>query len=199
MTLCVTDTRASHSELTGEFAAIGTRWKPWRPVWAARYWARWTKTLLAGAAPPAGAMRRPRRLCGAIHYFEENARTLAQRVALAAGDFAAFARLVEKSGHSSFECARMSTVLLRLKHQRGCRRRWPSARASCRHRRCMADPGRRLCRNDPGFCTGCAGKALLRCDGGTVRPEAAAICSRFAGNRGAVRVMQNTKECPAAR
>ena len=38
----------------------------------------------------------------AIHYFEENARTLAQRDALVAGDFAAFARLVEKSGHTFF-------------------------------------------------------------------------------------------------
>ena len=56
------------------------------------------------------ALPRLRRACGdravlrTVHYFEENARTLAQRAALAAGDFAAFARLVEKSGHSSFEC-----------------------------------------------------------------------------------------------
>ena len=53
----------------------------------------------------------------AIHYFEENARTLAQRAALAAGDFAAFARLVEKSGHSSFECCQNVYCASSPKHQ----------------------------------------------------------------------------------
>ena len=53
----------------------------------------------------------------AIHYFEENARTLAQRNALAAGDFAAFARLAEKSGHSSFECCQNVYCASSPKHQ----------------------------------------------------------------------------------
>ena len=34
----------------------------------------------------------------------------------------------------------------------------------------LGGPGAVLCRNDPGFCTGCAGKALLRRDGSAVRP-----------------------------
>ena len=103
MTLCVTDTRASHSELTGEFAAIRKEMeavaaclggKVLGEVSEARFWRE---------------LPRLRERCGdravlrAIHYFEENARTLAQREALAAGDFAAFVRLVEASGHSSFE------------------------------------------------------------------------------------------------
>ena len=53
----------------------------------------------------------------AIHYFEENARTLAQRDALVAGDFSAFARLVEKSGHSSFECCQNVYCASSPKHQ----------------------------------------------------------------------------------
>ena len=53
----------------------------------------------------------------AIHYFEENARTLAQRDALVTGDFAAFARLVEKSGHSSFECCQNVYCASSPKHQ----------------------------------------------------------------------------------
>ena len=65
----------------------------------------------------------------AIHYFEENARTLAQRDALVAGDFAAFARLVEKSGHSSFECCQNVYCASSPKHQ-GLSARWLSARAS---------------------------------------------------------------------
>ena len=42
---------------------------------------------------------------------------LAQRDALAAGDFAAFARLVEKSGHSSFECCQNVYCASSPKHQ----------------------------------------------------------------------------------
>ena len=60
---------------------------------------------------------RDRAVLRAIHYFEENARTLAQRDALVAGDFAAFARLVEKSGHSSFECCQNVYCASSPKHQ----------------------------------------------------------------------------------
>ena len=54
MTLCVTDTRASHSELTGEFAAIRNEMEPWRPVWAARCWARWTRNASGRSCPVCG-------------------------------------------------------------------------------------------------------------------------------------------------
>ena len=103
MVLCVTDTRASHSELTGEFAAIRKEMESVAAclgssvlgtVDAARFWRE---------------LPRLRKCCGdravlrTIHYFEENARTLAQKDALQAGNFGAFARMVEESGHSSFE------------------------------------------------------------------------------------------------
>ena len=117
MFLCVTDTRASHSELTGEFAAIRNEMetvaacldgKVLGEVEEKRFWQE---------------LPRLREQCGdravlrAIHYFEENARTLAQRDALVAGDFAAFARLVEKSGHSSFECCQNVYCASSPKHQ----------------------------------------------------------------------------------
>ena len=103
MTLCVTDTRTSHSELTGEFAAIRKEMeavaaclggKVLGEVGEARFWQE---------LPRLRACCGDRAVLRAIHYFEENARTLAQREALTTGDFAAFVRLVEASGHSSFE------------------------------------------------------------------------------------------------
>ena len=95
MTLCVTDTRASHSELTGEFAAIRKEMEAVAACLGGK--------VLGEELPRLRACCGDRAVLRAIHYFEENARTLAQREALTAGDFAAFVRLVEASGHSSFE------------------------------------------------------------------------------------------------
>ena len=77
MSLCVTDTRGSHSELTSEFAAV----------------------------------------LRAIHYFEENTRTLAQRDALQAGKFAAFAALVLESGRASFALCQNVYCSTDVRHQ----------------------------------------------------------------------------------
>ena len=102
MSLCVTDTRGSHSELTGEFAAIRQEMeqvaahlgrKVLRQVQERDFWA---------------ALPRLRSSCGdravlrAIHFFEENARTLAQRSALRSGAFQDFLAQVCASGHASF-------------------------------------------------------------------------------------------------
>lgn len=102
MYLCVTDTRGSHSELTGEFAAIRQEMEAvagflGQPVLGrvreAEFWAK-----LPGV----------RRACGdraalrAMHYFEENRRVRAQRDALRAGRFSEFLELIRESGHASF-------------------------------------------------------------------------------------------------
>ncbi len=102
MSLCVTDTKGSHSELTGEFAAIRQEMEQ-----VAQCMGR--KVL--GQVPEAefwAAMPRLRRTCGdravlrAIHYFEENARTLEQCKALHKKDSVRFLELVQASGLSSF-------------------------------------------------------------------------------------------------
>ena len=55
------------------------------------------------------ALPRLRTQCGdravlrAIHYYQENARALAQKNALQRGDFAEFLHLIRANGHSSFE------------------------------------------------------------------------------------------------
>ena len=64
-----------------------------------------------------------RKACGdravlrAIHYFEENARTLAQRDALQAGQFAAFAALVLESGRASFALCQNVYCSTDVRHQ----------------------------------------------------------------------------------
>ena len=117
MTLCVTDTRASHSELTGEFAAIRNEMEAVAACLGGRVLGEVDEKRFWQELPRLREQCGDRAVLRAIHYFEENARTLAQRAALAAGDFAAFARLVEKSGHSSFECCQNVYCASSPKHQ----------------------------------------------------------------------------------
>ena len=117
MTLCVTDTRASHSELTGEFAAIRNEMEAVAACLGGKVLGEVDEKRFWQELPRLREQCGDRAVLRAIHYFEENARTLAQRDALAAGDFAAFARLVEKSGHSSFECCQNVYCASSPKHQ----------------------------------------------------------------------------------
>ena len=117
MTLCVTDTRASHSELTGEFAAIRNEMEAVAACLGGKVLGEVDEKRFWQELPRLREQCGDRAVLRAIHYFEENARTLAQRAALAAGDFAVFARLVEKSGHSSFECCQNVYCASSPKHQ----------------------------------------------------------------------------------
>ena len=117
MTLCVTDTRASHSELTGEFAAIRNEMEAVAACLGGKVLGEVEEKRFWQELPRLREQCGDRAVLRAIHYFEENARTLAQRDALVAGDFAAFARLVEKSGHSSFECCQNVYCASSPKHQ----------------------------------------------------------------------------------
>ena len=117
MTLCVTDTRGSHSELTGEFAAIRHEMESVAACLGGKVLGQvkeqefWT------------ALLRLRRACGdravlrAVHYFEENARALAQRNALVSGDFNAFLQLILESGHASFALCQNVYCSTDVRHQ----------------------------------------------------------------------------------
>ena len=117
MALCVTDTRGSHSERTGEFAAIRQEMEQVAACLGQK---------VLGQVPEAdfwAALPRLRRLCGdravlrAIHYFEENVRALAQRDALRAGCFADFAALVLESGRASFALCQNVYCSTDVRHQ----------------------------------------------------------------------------------
>ena len=69
------------------------------------------------------ALPRLRKACGdravlrAVHYFEENARALAQRNALVSGDFNAFLQLIQESGHASFALCQNVYCSTDVRHQ----------------------------------------------------------------------------------
>jgi len=99
--LCIIDTRASHADLTDEYAAITRELKG-----ICRYFG---KEVLRDV-PEAdfyAAIPRLRETCGdravmrAIHFYEENARVPLQVAALQRGDFDTYLRLMKESGFSS--------------------------------------------------------------------------------------------------
>ena len=100
--LCIIDTRASHADLTDEYAAVPGEIKA-----VAAYFGKEVLTQIEAhdffAAIPA-----LREACGdravlrAVHFYQENARVPQQVAALEQGDFAAFLRLIKESGYSSY-------------------------------------------------------------------------------------------------
>ena len=100
--LCIIDSRASHADLTDEYAAIPGELKA-----VCRYFGREVLTQVPEDAFYA-AIPALRRECGdravlrAIHFYQENARVPEQVAALRAGDFPRFLTLIQESGNSSW-------------------------------------------------------------------------------------------------
>ena len=100
--LCIIDTRASHADLTDEYAAIPGEMKT--------VCAHFGKTVLTEIEPAAfySAVPTLRTTCShrailrAIHFYEDNARVSRQVAALEQGDFDTFLKLVTESGRSSW-------------------------------------------------------------------------------------------------
>ncbi len=100
--LCIIDSRASHADLTDEYAAI--------PLELKDICAHFGKSVLT-EIPEAdfyAAIPVLRKSCGdravlrAIHFYQENQRVPQAANALRQGDFDTFLRVLRESGHSSF-------------------------------------------------------------------------------------------------
>ena len=100
--LCIIDTRASHADLTDEYAAIPNEMKA-----VAGFFGKEVLTEVAEEDFFA-AIAQLRKACGdravlrAMHFYQENARVPQQVAALEQGDFAGFLKLVRESGRSSY-------------------------------------------------------------------------------------------------
>lgn len=100
--LCITDTKGSHADLTDEYAAVPAEMKQ-----VAGYFG---KEVLRDLEPEAFYAKIPalrkklgdRPVLRAIHFFQENDRVEKQVTALSRGDFPEFLRFIRESGNSSF-------------------------------------------------------------------------------------------------
>ena len=117
MTLCVTDTRASHSELTGEFAAIRNEMEAVASQLGGRVLGQVREADFWAALPRLRTACGDRAVLRAAHYFEENARALVQRDALRAGDFPVFLKAIAASGHASYTLCQNVYCSTDVRHQ----------------------------------------------------------------------------------
>lgn len=100
--LCIIDTRASHADLTDEYAAI-----PGEIRQVCAYFGKEVLTQIAesdfyAAIPALRSICGDRAVMRCIHFYQENARVPMQVEALRRGDFDGFLQLVRESGRSSW-------------------------------------------------------------------------------------------------
>ena len=100
--LCIIDSRASHADLTDEYAAITVELKQICDHFGKDVLTQIPEADFYRAIP---ALRRScgdRAVLRAMHFYAENARVPRQVAALRSGDFSEFLRLVKESGYSSY-------------------------------------------------------------------------------------------------
>ena len=100
--LCIIDTRASHADLTDEYAAIPGEIKSVCAHFGKDVLTQIDEGAFYAAIPALRGKVSDRAILRAIHFYQENARVPRQVAALEAGDFETFLSLVTESGHSSY-------------------------------------------------------------------------------------------------
>ena len=100
--LCIIDTRASHADLTDEYAAIPNEIKAVCAHFGKEVLSQIDEAEFYAAIPALRTSCGDRAVLRAVHFYQDNARVPKQVAALEAGDFAAFLKLVKESGHSSY-------------------------------------------------------------------------------------------------
>ena len=100
--LCIIDTRASHADLTDEYAAVPAEMKAVAAHFGCEVLTQVPENDFYAAVPVLRASCGDRAVLRAIHFYEENSRVRGQAAALERGDFDAFLELVKESGCSSY-------------------------------------------------------------------------------------------------
>ena len=100
--LCIVDSRASHADLTDEYAAITDELGKLCAFFGKEVTTQLDQEEFFAALPRLRAQCGDRAVLRAIHEFQEDARAVLQVEALESGDFDHFLQLVGESGHSSW-------------------------------------------------------------------------------------------------
>lgn len=100
--LCIIDSRASHADLTDEYAAITSELKSICAHFGKEVLREIPEEDFFAEIPQLREMCGDRAVLRAIHFYQENARVPKQVAALQAGDLEAFLRLETQSGYSSY-------------------------------------------------------------------------------------------------
>ena len=100
--LCIIDSRASHADLTDEYAAITIELKNICAHFGKDVLRQIDENDFYAAIPELRKSCGDRAVMRAIHFYQENARVPQQVAALQAGDFDAFLKMEKQSGYSSY-------------------------------------------------------------------------------------------------
>ena len=100
--LCIIDTRASHADLTDEYAAITVELKQICAHFGKEVLTQIDEADFYAAIPALRKECGDRAVLRAIHFYADTARVPKQVAALRSGDFNAFLELVNESGRSSW-------------------------------------------------------------------------------------------------
>ena len=100
--LCIIDSRASHADLTEEYAAIPSEMKEVAAFFGKEVLTQVTEAEFYANLAAVRQTCSDRAVMRAIHEFQENARVEQQVQALEVGNFSEFLTLTTESGHSSY-------------------------------------------------------------------------------------------------
>ena len=100
--LCIIDSRASHADLTDEYAAIPNELKTICAYFGKDVLRQIPEEDFYAAIPALRERCGDRAVMRAVHFYQENARVPQQVAALQAGDFDTFLQLEKQSGYSSY-------------------------------------------------------------------------------------------------
>ena len=100
--LCIIDTRASHADLTDEYAAIPGEIKAVAAYFGKEVLTQIDENDFYTAIPELRKTCGDRAVMRCMHFYQENARVPKQVEALEKGDFEAFLQLIKESGYSSW-------------------------------------------------------------------------------------------------
>ena len=100
--LCIIDSRASHADLTDEYAAIPRELAGINAYFGKEVLTQVPEAEFYGAIPALRKTCGDRAVLRAVHIYQEDRRVVQAAEALRQGDFARFLQLLRESGHSSF-------------------------------------------------------------------------------------------------
>ena len=115
--LCIIDTRASHADLTDEYAAIPGELKKICTHFGKSVLREIDEADFYAAIPALRQECGDRAVLRAIHFYADNARVPKLVEALRQGDFSKFLSLVTESGHSSYMYLQNVTPAGHVEHQ----------------------------------------------------------------------------------
>ncbi len=101
--LCITDTKGSHADLTADYAAIPAEMKAVAGMFGAEVLIELSEDMILGNIGKIRATLGDRAVLRALHFYEENKRVTAEVEALKSGNIDEFLNIVRASGASSFQ------------------------------------------------------------------------------------------------